>query len=585
MRSISIKLFYTFVCLSLMIVLVGVQPAYAAGIIVNSPADNTTAGDDLCTLREAINNANADADTTSGDCVGGSGVDIITFAANYTITLTSELPSVTTNITITGNGAANTIIQNGVAPQTGILRVLNIANTGTLTLQNLTVANGGCGGSCSVDGLSGGGILNQGTLNITNSTISGHRANGGGGIKNEGTLTVTNSSFFDNRANVGDGGAIVNVGTVTIIGSTFSGNFASFGGSGLFNSTGGTATIENSTFTGNTATDSIIFTYTPASPTITTIRNSTVANNSSGTGAVRASGPVTLNISNTIMSGNTTGPDCINSGGTIGVNTNNLIQTNAAGLNACGTPALSADPQLGVLANNGGLTQTMALLPGSPAIDAGTNTNCPATDQRGATRDSACDIGAYEYVLGSLTFKSSGTLDGWTLESAENSNVGGTKNNTAKTLRVGDDALNNQYRAILSFNTASLPDNAPILSTTLRVKRQGITGGGNPIKTFGGFMVDVKKGAFGKSALQLTDFQTKGSQTLGAFKPIISGGWYSINLTPASEKINKLGITQIRLRFKTGDNNNFAANVLNLYSGNAGSSNAPQLIVEYVVGP
>ena len=78
---------------------------------------------------------------------------------------------------------------------------------------------------------------------------------------------------------------------------------------------------------------------------------------------------------------------------------NNLVESNAPSPNACGSVSISADPLLGSLQDNGGFTQTMALLPGSPAIDAGDNANCPATDQRGVTRPqgSGCDIGAYEY--------------------------------------------------------------------------------------------------------------------------------------------------------------------------------------------
>src|SRR5215207_2690490 len=85
-----------------------VTPAYAAGIVVNTNADATIAGDVFCTLREAITNANSDSDTTGGDCPAGSGADTITFDANYTITLGSQLPAVNSPIIITGNGEANT---------------------------------------------------------------------------------------------------------------------------------------------------------------------------------------------------------------------------------------------------------------------------------------------------------------------------------------------------------------------------------------------------------------------------------------------------------------------------------------------
>jgi hypothetical protein len=182
------------------------------------------------------------------------------------------------------------------------------------------------------------------------------------------------------------------------------------------------------------------------------------------------------------------------------------------------------------------------------------------------------------------TFKSAATPDGWVLESSETSGVGGTLNKGGKTLLLGDDEANRQYRAILSFATASLPDDADITKVTLRVRRQGVTGGGNPVTTFGGFMVDIKTGNFGTAGLQLADFSTKGSKTYGAFKPKADGsGWYTINLTTGKDFINKVGNTQIRLRFKVDDNNDFVANFLSLHSGNAASASKPQLIVEYYV--
>ncbi len=185
------------------------------------------------------------------------------------------------------------------------------------------------------------------------------------------------------------------------------------------------------------------------------------------------------------------------------------------------------------------------------------------------------------------TFRSAGAQDGWILESGENTNKGGTLNSAAATFRLGDDAAKKQYRAILSFKTASLPDNAVITKITLKVKRQGVTGGGNPVNTFQGFMADVKKGMFGTSALQAADFQAVANKTVDPLKPTPNGGWYTLNLTGAKAFINKLasngGLTQIRLRFKLDDNNNAAANYLSLFSGNAPLASRPQLIVEYYV--
>ncbi|NOG76500.1 MAG: DNRLRE domain-containing protein [Chloroflexi bacterium] len=185
------------------------------------------------------------------------------------------------------------------------------------------------------------------------------------------------------------------------------------------------------------------------------------------------------------------------------------------------------------------------------------------------------------------TFRSAGAQDGWVLESGENTNKGGTLDANATTFRLGDDAARKQYRAILSFNTSGLPDNAVITKVTLKVKRQGVTGGGNPVNTFQGFLADVKKGAFGTSALQITDYQTAANMTLGPDSPTPISGWYTLDLTSTGNFVNKLasngGLTQIRLRFSLDDNNNAAANYLSLFSGNAPLASRPQLIVEYYI--
>ncbi|MBI3150565.1 MAG: Ig-like domain repeat protein, partial [Chloroflexi bacterium] len=199
------------------------------------------------------------------------------------------------------------------------------------------------------------------------------------------------------------------------------------------------------------------------------------------------------------------------------------------------------------------------------------------------------------YVNGTLTvtqpaplvFRSDGAKDGWVLESTETSGTGGSKNNAATTFNLGDNALKKQYRIILSFNTASLPDNAVLTNVTLKLKRQGTTGGGNPISLFQGFMVDIKKGPFGTPSLALSDFNAAANKTYGPYSPAISSGWYNINLTSGKNFINKVstgsGLTQIRLRFKLDDNNNSIANILKLYSGNSGTANRPQLIIQYYI--
>jgi hypothetical protein len=186
-----------------------------------------------------------------------------------------------------------------------------------------------------------------------------------------------------------------------------------------------------------------------------------------------------------------------------------------------------------------------------------------------------------------LTINSTSTQDGWILESSETSKKGGSIDAKAATLRLGDDTAKKQYMGILSFSTKSLPDTAVITKVTLKARKQGITGGGNPVTTFQGFMVDVRKGTFGTAALQTSDFQAKASKTYGPFKTALVGGWYSLDLTAGKDYVNKLptasGLTQIRLRFKLDDNNNAVANYLSLYSGNAPAAAQPQLIIEYYV--
>jgi YVTN family beta-propeller protein len=194
------------------------------------------------------------------------------------------------------------------------------------------------------------------------------------------------------------------------------------------------------------------------------------------------------------------------------------------------------------------------------------------------------------------TLFSAGTHDGWILESSENSNKGGTLNSTATTFNLGDDKTKKQYRGILSFATgAGLPDTAVITKVTLKVKKQGITGGGNPVTMFQGFMADVKKGYFGTAAtLQAADFQALLSttgKTYGPVVPALVSGWYTIDLTTVKAYINKTdvssGLTQIRLRFKVDDNNNAIANYMSFYSGNnltaPNSAYRPQLIIQYYV--
>lgn len=190
------------------------------------------------------------------------------------------------------------------------------------------------------------------------------------------------------------------------------------------------------------------------------------------------------------------------------------------------------------------------------------------------------------YNVDYSVIKSNAAEDGWLLESSENSNVGGTVNNSATTINLGDDASNNQYRGVISFNTASIPDTATITGATLKIKREAVTGTGNPFTVFQGLMADIKNGFFDPFAvLQTADFQSAADKTIGPFHPSLVNNWYSINLNSAKTFINKLpgqgGLTQIRLRFNLDDDNNGLANYLSFYSGNAAMVDRPQLSISY----
>ncbi|PKN91377.1 MAG: hypothetical protein CVU44_19890 [Chloroflexi bacterium HGW-Chloroflexi-6] len=435
-RSRSISSFFTVLTLlaSLLSSALTVTPASAAGaILVNSNLD-IIADDDTCTLREAITNANGDSQlyATVDECAAGSGTDTITFAANYTITLASQLPAVTTPIIINGNGAANTIIQANELANTATYRIFQVINTGNLTLDSLTVRNGRCNGSCTIainDGAGiynagvltitnstvfansaatwAGGIYNQGVLTITNSDLSDNVANNrGGGLHNSGTATVTNSTFSDNFATTTVGGGIRNSGgTLTVMNSTFSGNTAATNG-GSISTFGGTVTVTNSTFSGNTATSGNGGSIQQVDGTLT-VTNSTFSWNTAGTagGGIDIGGG-TATLKNTIVANNTANNTGGNCSGAIAITNggNNLEDGTTCGWTNVNNSISSTNPNIDGLANNGATTQTFALLAGSPATDAGNSTVCAeiATvnnlDQRGVTRPlgAACDIGAFE---------------------------------------------------------------------------------------------------------------------------------------------------------------------------------------------
>ncbi|AFZ51180.1 Cadherin domain-containing protein [Dactylococcopsis salina PCC 8305] len=373
--------------------------------------DGLEAGDGI-SLRDAIESI----------APGGT----ITFADGInTITLDETLEELVIDkgLTIDGDfdddGSPDVTVERA-SDATVDFRIFNIddgdnANEVTVTLDGLTVSGGNVSGD-------GGGIFNDEDLTLTNSTVSGNSAQFGGGIDNRGTANVTNSTVSGNSAQFG--GGIDNFGTANVTNSTVSGNSADDGG-GIFNS--GTANVTNSTVSGNSADDGGgIFNFGSTA----NVTNSTVSGNSASDngGGIYNFGTATL--SNSLISGNsaaTSGNEVFNySGsfftGTINADANNLFGddsrdnsqaftnftpganditatsdgTNPTALNSILDPA--------GLQDNGGPTQTIALLEGSPAIDAGDNDSIPTGvdfDQRGFDRilNGTVDIGAFELLL------------------------------------------------------------------------------------------------------------------------------------------------------------------------------------------
>jgi CSLREA domain-containing protein len=417
-----------------------VSAAYAAEIVVDTTTDNTTANDGNCTLREAINNANSDSDTTSGDCVAGDGDDTITFSLTLpsTITLVPSLDDIVIadNLAINGLGADYTIIDGGWdGSSTEIGRVFIIyhdTNDVTVDLNNLTIQHG------HAEATNGGGIWNRGeTLNINRCVIADNNAgvsttnvNFGGGIYNDGgTLNIEASTFSGNYAGHRGGGiANENGGALSVMNSTFSSNISTWGAGVNLASSSATANISNSTFTGNTANNrgGGVNVYLGA----ITITNSTISANTGLYGAGISNNDRMTIIGSTIVS-NTTSTDLNGSvyryGGTLELinsiivfeqneNANNCVgMITDGGYNleypgtSCGGFSVQADPILAPLADNGGPTLTHALYSASPAIDRIPSANCSASpvngiDQRGAARNfdgndlvsGECDIGAYE---------------------------------------------------------------------------------------------------------------------------------------------------------------------------------------------
>jgi hypothetical protein len=210
-------------------------------------------------------------------------------------------------------------------------------------------------------------------------------------------FSLSNSAVVGNIASEGGGGITIVIGSgpVTLNGVTINGNTAGTFGGGIFNG-GAPLTLTNTTLSGNSAGVSGGGIASAAgSTTLTNVTLSDNSANTSGGGIFNQGGAVQLK--STIVANSPSGGNCAGPITSLG---HNLDSGTTCGFNQPGDRN-NANPLLGPLQDNGGLTQTHALLPGSPAIDAGDNTGCPSTDQRGVARPggSACDIGAVEARL------------------------------------------------------------------------------------------------------------------------------------------------------------------------------------------
>ena len=408
-------------------------------------------------LRQAISDANALA-----------GADEIRFSGVTSVDLTSAQLAINTgDLTITG-GTTNVTIQRDAGA--GNFRIFNVVNVATtfdnLTIRNGQVAGngGGISSNRAVDltnstisgnssSVRGGGVYIGfgGTLALTNSTVSSNSSANGGGIYTRGALTLDNSTVSGNTV-TSRGGGIRALNTVNLNNSTVSGNTSTGNGGGIYsnsittltnstvsgNTSGGIGggirslnqvNLTNSTVSGNMSTSNGGGIYTSSTANLTnstvsgnssnltgggirarggTIRNSTIAYNTAGTtggGIFRVSG--TFDIANSIVAQNTatvTGNDL---SGTFTTIENSLIgDTVGATITNDINNLIGADPLLFALGDYGGSTQTHALRPDSPALNAGSNALAVdaigmaalSTDQRGAGRifGGTVDLGAYE---------------------------------------------------------------------------------------------------------------------------------------------------------------------------------------------
>jgi CSLREA domain-containing protein len=354
---------------------------HAAVYIPNKGADTNDGVCDPadCSLREAIAAANQHP-----------GEDVVLLRAG-TYALTASGPAtgnlqIQDDLVLIGEGADRTIVDGG-----GVDGILYVPSGVTVQIQDVRLRNGRSPGA-------GGAIRNNGDLTLLRTLLTGNSSVAG-------------------TAGAGRGGAIVSEGpgaSLTITDSTIADNTAQGAGGGI--AAGADVSLANVTITGNRTTADLGGGLYFLSDIHGTVNNATIAGNSA---AVKGGGilvetilfiGVLPKVSNSILAGNTApvGPDCaggLESSYNLVGNGADCPGPSAASHDKVGTPASPLDAKLGALAGNGGPTPTLALLAGSPALDAGNPAPpgsgagaCVATDQRGVRRPggAVCDLGAFE---------------------------------------------------------------------------------------------------------------------------------------------------------------------------------------------
>jgi hypothetical protein len=389
------------------------------------------------------------------EILAASSGDTINFSVSGTITLGSSLPAITINLTIDGSGQAITV--DGAH----MFQILIVNAGASLTLENLTIANGSAGGG------SGGGIFNSGgTLTVTNSTFTGSSAGDGGAINNNhGSAMITNSTFSGNSAVSGVGGGIANFSELTVTNSTFTANSAHAGGGGIDNFGAiATMTVTNSTFSANSVGAGGgaggVENHFGAT---TTLKGTILAAESSGNCGAFGGGPLVTDAGYNISDDNTCGFTMAPSGTSI--NNSTTLHLDPAGLE-----------------KNGGPTETIALEPDSEAVDfipvaSCTDQSSPTplpltTDQRGLPRPDFgnprfCDAGAFELQTTPIVVEANGDR----LQIARSTTPNSDKLNLAFTFiengfpacDAADDAFNGFNVYLATGSCASLNFGGPVL--------------------------------------------------------------------------------------------------------------------------